>query len=62
MSGKNEPLSKGTQFNVEQTQIIKFDILIKFKCFIFYLGSVLLLSTDFVQSSPVLNSEYNLPC
>ena len=62
MSGKNEPLSKCTQFNVEQTQIIKFDIFVKFKPFIFYLNSILLLSAVFVQSSLVLTSEYNLPC
>ena len=62
MSGKNEPLSKCTQFNVEQTQIIKLDVFINFKSSIFCLCSILLFSADFVQNSPVLTSECNLPC
>ena len=62
MSGKNEPLCECTQFNVEQTQINKFNIFIRFKSPIFYLDSILLLSADFVQNSPVLTSECNLPC
>ena len=62
MSGKNEPLCECTQFNVEQTQINKFNIFIRFKSPVFYLDSILLLNADFVQNSPVLTSECNLPC
>ena len=62
MSGKNEPLCECTQFNVEPTQINKFNIFIRFKSSVLHLGSILLPSADFVQNSPVLTSECNLPC